>query len=761
MSSTDEQLSDQHFTDEQRDIIDHPGGHARIVAVAGSGKTATLTAYVSRRIREGLSPRRLLVLMYNKTAQQDFTRRLNGQNPSGTRLPEVRTFHSLGYRIYQRLVQDGELPAFDRTIMSDAQVEPMVWRILRGLAEGDQAEDILTRKKKWVEPALAYFELVKSSLNPPDLVFEQSGLPSQCRIFVDAFEQFEQWRQDQRRVTFSDLLYDPVRCLNSRPDLADRFGGHMQEILVDEYQDINPIQQRLLEIVYGGRGQVMVVGDPDQTIYEFRGSEPTLLTEGFTDSFGQVRDYELSWTFRYGHHLSLLANHLIGAQHPHPDSRTLCYSHTVTPPTRVEQVRSDDGASTALGLIQQIRKQRPLTDIAVLNRLWANSARLELLLMAADVPYHLDHHQTVLERFELRPFWVLFDLASGDFSRYDPDSRRQAWQTLLTQPYLKIRKVVIDDLVSTLASVATDSARHLRNAIPESLSGYQADQLMERARLLQKAEQATVGAAELLSGWIRGTDYYAALKESAFSAQQVDDQVATVKAFAQFVAAQDWPAAEASPRLRQWQQRKADASAKGHRPQGVHITSIHKAKGREWPIVILPEVNARFYPYHPEGDLTRPTSEASERRLLYVAMTRAREHLVLLTPADRGENPDSPFVNDLRWLGSTDLAHALNEGARELTLSDVMDIPMVNRYINAVNSPLSVHWQAAPRGKDAVADMDPDASDSADTRRISHSQWGVGRIVHQDAQRLRIRFVRTGQERTFDREAVAPFLEWL
>jgi hypothetical protein len=86
---------------------------------------------------------------------------------------------------------------------------------------------------------------------------------------------------------------------------------------------------------------------------------------------------------------------------------------------------------------------------------------------------------------------------------------------------------------------------------------------------------------------------------------------------------------------------------------------------------------------------------------------------------------------------------------------------MVNRYINAVNSPLSVHWQAAPRAKDAVADMDPDASDSADTRRISHSQWGVGRIVHQDAQRLRIRFVRTGQERTFDREAVAPFLEWL
>jgi DNA helicase-2/ATP-dependent DNA helicase PcrA len=534
----------------------------------------------------------------------------------------------------------------------------------------------------------------------------------------------------------------------------------MQEILVDEYQDINPIQQRLLEIVHGGRGQVMVVGDPDQTIYEFRGSQPTLLTEGFTDSFEQVQDYELSWTFRYGHHLSLLANHLIGAHHPRPDSRTLCYSHPVTPPTRVEQVRSDDGASTALGLIQQIRQQRPLSEIAVLNRLWANSARLELLLMAADVPYHLDHHQTVLERFELRPFWVLFDLASGDFSRYDPDTRRQAWQTLLTQPYLKIRKAVIDDLVKQLAPAATDVARQLRNAIPESLSGYQADQLMERARLLQKAEQAKAGASELLSGWIRGTEYYAALKESAFSAQQVDDQVATVKAFAQFVAAQDWASADASPRLRQWQQRKTDATATNQQ-QGVHITSIHKAKGREWPIVILPEVNARFYPYHPEGDLTRPTSEDSERRLLYVAMTRAREHLVLLTPADRSENPDSPFVNDLRWLGSTDLAHALTDRSDELTLSDNMDTHMVSRYLNAVESPLNVYWQAAPRPSDAVTEAANEDGHASDARRVRHQQWGVGRIVQQDPQRLRIRFVRNGQEKTFDRETVAPFLEWL
>ena len=226
----------------------------------------------------------------------------------------MRTFHALGYRILKRLVHDGDLPPVSFDLLGDAQVEPVVWRLLRAAAaDEEQAEDILSRKKKWVEPALGYFELVKSSLASPAEVFESSGLPAQCRLFIEVFEQFEQWRADQRRLTFADLLYDPVRCLHANPDIAARFAGHMAEILVDEYQDINPIQQRLLEILHGGRGQVMVVGDPDQTIYEFRGSEPSLLTESFQQRFEAPQDYQLSWTFRYGHQLSLLANHLIQA----------------------------------------------------------------------------------------------------------------------------------------------------------------------------------------------------------------------------------------------------------------------------------------------------------------------------------------------------------------------------------------------------------------------------------------------------------------
>lgn len=735
------------YTEEQHQILAHPGGHARIIAVAGSGKTATLTGYLSRILAAGANPRRLLVLMYNKAAQQDFARRLQQLAPNLV-LPEVRTFHSLGYRLYQRLIQEGDMAPFHRTLLTDSQVEPMVWRWLRELADDELAEDILNRKKKWVEPAMTFIELVKSGLDEPAEVFEQSGLPAQCALFVEVFHRFEQWRKEQRRVTFSDLLYDPVCCFEANPGIAQRYAGHMAEILVDEYQDINPIQQRLLHHLHGGRGQLLVVGDPDQTIYEFRGSEPALLTDHFSQIYTPLTDYQLSWTFRYGHCLSLMANQLMSRQAFVGAERTLCLSWPGTPHTQVEAIRSSDSARSALATIQALAAEHPLSDIAVLNRLWANCARLELLLLAANLPYHLDHHQGVLERYELQPFWVLLDLARGDFAQYDAEQRRRAWRCILTQPYLKIRKTWVDELVERLQNVTHDTARHLRNAIPETLSSFQVEQLMARARLLQQAETGKGQAADLISGWIRATDYYDALKDSAFSAQQVDDQTGTVKAFAAFVGQQGWAAAEAAQALRDLQQRRAVTDQ-----EAVHLTSIHKAKGRQWPIVIIPELNERYFPYHPEGDLSRPTSDASERRLLYVAMTRAQQRLYLLTPDQGSEDPPSPFWYDVQWQGCQALAKALEGGDARVTLPDSMDTNMVQRYLNAIASPLKVNWQAT----EAVR---PDPTELAPLR-VHHRSLGVGRVLEQDNERLTIRFVSNGKTRQFDRATVWPLLTWL
>src|SRR5690606_8153171 len=179
-----------------------------------------------------VSPRLMLVLPYNRSAGEHFERRVQHLLPQQP-LSEVRSLHTLGLRNYQRLIAKGVLPPFQGDPLSDGLMEPMVWRRLQQLAEAYTRQDILSQRKKWVEPALGFIDLVKSGLQTAAEVFEQLELPPQCQMFVELFDQFEDWRRQQRRITYADMLYDPVMAFVYQPEIAAQFGGHMQWILVD------------------------------------------------------------------------------------------------------------------------------------------------------------------------------------------------------------------------------------------------------------------------------------------------------------------------------------------------------------------------------------------------------------------------------------------------------------------------------------------------------------------------------------------------
>ena len=731
-----------HFTSQQQQIIQHSGAHARIIAVAGSGKTQTLTQYLDQRLSTGISARRVLVLMYNKAAQQDFERRLRSVRPDQP-LPDIRTFHSLGYRICQTLMKQGDMPRHSAKLLSESEVEIALWRILREIAPPELAEDVLARKKKWVEPAMAYIELVKSSLHSPELVFEQTGLPAICHFFITAFARFEDWRAELGRLTFNDLIYEPVQRFQREAHLREQFANHLAEIVVDEFQDINPAQHYLLDILAGHSAQVMVVGDPDQTIYEFRGSEPTLLTEHFAKQYRGVCDYQLSHTFRFGDQLSLLANQVIAANYPETAARTYCISHSSAAETTVQLLPHDDSAAGALTLIQRLAGERPLSDIAVINRLWANSARLELLLLAQQIPHRLDHHQSVLERYELKPFRVLLQLASGAAEQWSQRTRRAAWQALLTQPYLKVKKTVVDQLIKQLSDQPAHWGRALRNAVPESLSRYQSEQLFERARWISKAESAKGSAAVVLHGWTTATDYLAGIKDSAFSSAQVEEQQETVRAFLQFVHQRRWPLAAAASELAALVAEKTPAEQ-----DAVLITSIHKSKGRQWPVVIIPELNGYFYPHQPDGEMTLASSVASERRLLYVAITRAQQQLYLLVPDAASETPPSPLLPAAYVTGLAAFC-AWRDGQPAVTLPVAMHRASVNWYA-AARGLSQPPWQSHEQATPPAIELD---------QRISHPMFGPGTIVGASAKRLSIRFDNDRQTRVFARQAVTELLK--
>jgi DNA helicase-2/ATP-dependent DNA helicase PcrA len=816
------------LTPEQLSIVHHQQGHARVIAVAGAGKTTTLVHFIQQRLLAGSNPKRMLVLMYNKAAQTDFQIKLQqvisqpsqqtGMQHFGA-LPDVRTFHALGFKIYHRLISEGHLPGIQQDLIGAGEMDGVVWRLLQQVASSqgfeETRQDILSQRKKWVEPAVAFIDLVKSDLLSPADMFEESELPHQCQIFIETFERFEQWRKEHNRITFSDMLYDPCVLFKQRPEIAEQFSGHMEWILVDEYQDVNGIQQFLLQVLYGnggyrGNGQVMVIGDADQTIYEFRGSKPEYITKEFEKAFNSPvlldgtpithTSYQLPHTFRYGHKLSLLANHVIGENQDRED--VLCLSHPSTPNTRIHLQHNSDYSQQVLTLLNQLAQKRPLEDVAILNRLWGISAPIELALLQADMPYQLDHSQTVLDRFELEVFWILFEIASDNFKQRNRRQRKAAWLTLLTQPFPKIKRALLEDMAENISQHDSDLSQALWDAIPQDISKWQRQQLEDRGQVIEAAEMASIAnvaeqseeklshtkvrelkAWQLAQQYINATDLYEGIKDSAFSAQQIEDRSETIKAFVSFLRVSNKPANQIYAYLQELKQRHQNKQN-----TGVRITSIHKAKGLEWPVVIIPALSARYYPYEAEGTFTTKSSEESERRLFYVAMTRAKEDLYLIAPpawnsqqekvqktqAETQQTKDWPskFLREADFALCQHVGELIEQGE---VLSEPQELEaiqikksqsLIERYSDKIQFELPIklklkrdsHPVSSGLSTAKKYELEDDDAEYQKGQWLVHGKLGKGRVVRDEKKYVTIYFSADKKERKLDKTIAGPWL---
>lgn len=764
-----------HLTPEQQRVVEHDQGHAKVIAVAGAGKTTTLGHFVKARLDAGQNPRRLLVIMYNKSAQLDFAAKLKRLG-SVLAVPQVRTFHSLGLKIYQSLISEGILPAIQGDLISQGESDAVLWRLMQQLAPSDLSKDILEQKKKWIEPMTAYMDRVKSCLEPASLVYEEMDLPSQCKFFPDVFEAFEQWRKRSGRISFNDMLFDPAMLFSKRPDVAARYANHMDWILVDEYQDINAIQQFLLQTLAGHRSQVMVIGDPDQTIYEFRGSRPEYMLNVFDEEFSPATVYTLSETFRYGHQVSLLSNQLIQANQGRPD--VLCLSHASNPKTRVVQHVHEDYGQQTLAIVQHALTQFPAHQIAILNRLWGISAPVELALLEADIPYQLDHSSTVLDRMELQPFLLLFEMASGVFAARSPRAKVQAWQTILTLPYLKVKRSVLEDVAHYMSRVDGQFMEHFKKMRHEGINVWQSQQIEARIEITQLAEQNRIRAHQLINRHVRESDFFKGLSDSAFSRQQVDDRIATVQAFSRFLARLNLMPADAYEHIQLLKARRSEQvnrqrDQKDQAAQCIVISSIHKAKGLEWPVVIIPGLTDHNYPYLPENEFSQSSTEDGERRLLYVAMTRAQRELHLIVPPtgeEQGIHADiSEFVSQMAVEDLLQLSERIENGG------GVCAVPRraahtAQQYVRALNAGVSIELKAIQRpiikktstskqARQSARHQDM-ASEPVSSQPIRHGKFGLGELRKEDARYFHIYF-EDGQLRVLDKSIAAAAIEWL
>jgi DNA helicase-2/ATP-dependent DNA helicase PcrA len=631
------------LTPAQQAVVAHDQGAALVFAAAGSGKTTTLVHRIARLVQGGARPEQILATSFNRAAADDIQRALNRLGVKGV---ESRTLHSLGYTILAEGVSQGLLTTdlrkakvgaegLSRTLLSRALAEarkrklPFVDELNR--LEMDDFLDYLARCKG----NLAYADLADRRL-PGASVATQATAPEVTPWYLDLYRLHESIRQGLGWLTFDDLLMEGWAALVTHPPLLHTFQSRYRYLLVDEFQDVNLAQAELVDLISRSHGNLMVIGDDDQTIYEWRGAAPRFIL-GFEARY-QAQVYLLQENFRCRASHIALANQII-RHNPERAAKQLVLTQGMGGSTTLHlHPDSAHQAGTILAQIQAALAQgHPPQEVAVLVRLYAQTPSIEAGLLAAGVPYRLEGEQPFYQRPELAVLLDYLALASLEAKLLAGDP--------LTAPER-------EELGKVWVQVVNRPQRYIARALWEGcLKGALEQGVPLSQGLAQYAEQAPVNVDERMRGLSGDLAWLAQrvgqVDEAAPLLRELSDRLRYGEILARqggsgFLGQARATGLDAFLRLPQpgerWRAFRRRCQQMAHRPapsQAVNLTTIFRAKGLEWPVVIVPDCNQGVLPYE------RATNLAEERRLLYVAVTRSREHLHLHALSQR---PLSDFL---------------------------------------------------------------------------------------------------------------------
>lgn len=737
-------MAEKKYTKEQTDVIEHSGGHAVVAAVAGSGKTETLIGRVRHLLRDHQA-NQIVVVMFNRDARESFARRF--EQAVRVTAPEIRTFNSMGNKIVMRFVQLGFLPPaeivekeYRRTNIA-RQVFTTVFKKINGQEDNPD--------KELIDEFVSFISLVKSDIRDVQVVFESRRYGPSAVGFPEAFHLFERERQRQKIRFFEDQLYDPVKLMLAKPETQRYVADKVDHLIVDEAQDMNGIQVALLRILAGKRAKVMLVGDEDQAIYEWRGAQPDYLIDGFENDFTNATRYTLPHTFRFGHVLSLAASQVVS--HNLKRNAKISISAADTPKTRIHCLPLAAGLSKLGEHVSSVLAEGRLpSDVAVLVRTYNFSVALELELHHLRIPHYIYGRPPLARIPEIRALVGVLQMASGRWTKLDPIELRFMIESLLSRPGLYLERSTVKRIAEQVMANPDRLSATIRSVITRQHKPYHADQIRDRADLLEIIATSTDSnerVIDVLERYLIGTNFATSIHKQAPTAEAAELILANVDAFKMIASHHegsiDQFLDEIDPLI--------DSSPIGP-PSIPHvwIGSIHRAKGDQWPVVFVPGLSERSFP----SQLASGDEIEAERRLFYVAVTRAVDELYLAHPDEpafrksldniswKTEERRDSSVSRFLWEMNLPLAKQAGrsiESGGPFETSTVNRPEVANEYFK--HFPFAQQWTYTPHIKgSAVRPADVEAREAMKAgSRVRHEVYGfatVDRWIDRRVMRL-------------------------
>ncbi len=590
---------------EQQEAILHFRGPAIVIAGPGSGKTRVITARAAHLI-EGcrVPPSQILVVTFTRAAAEEMRGRFARLSVPGGAKVSFGTFHSLFYRI---LKEGNQLNI--RGVVTEEQK-------LRWLDEWCAAlkTEALTERDERLE-VLRAFSAVKGQ-EADRASFELPGCPKE--LFDRLFREYEERLRQEKLLDFEDMQLRCARLLENKPDVLAAWQRRFPFLMADEFQDISPIQYRILRMLAKERN-LFAVGDDDQSIYRFRGAGPRIMLR-FPADFPETARYTLGTCYRCSPEILGAADRVIRCNRERYRKKlTAAGAHGPKPVI----ARLEDAGAEDRFLLSEIRRLHaegvPYEEMAVLYRTTFLARSLTSALIRAGIPYDApDRIPDPHDHFTAADTFAYLRLAAGSGKRAD-------LLTVLNKPNRFLSRASVGDGPDLLPSMAA----YYRNQAwaLERISRLAAD-LRILARLRPFA------AVEYIRREMGYEDY---LREYAFATgQSYEEWKERMDALQEesipFETAAEWEEAVLKERETRRRLEKEPAP-------GVRISTIHRAKGLEFDAVFLPELNEGVLP-HERSKEAEALEE--ERRLFYVGMTRARKYLTVTYTAKRRARPGEP-----------------------------------------------------------------------------------------------------------------------
>ena len=616
----------------QQDAVNHLRGPCLVLAGAGSGKTRVITHKIARLIQTGVEGQRIAAITFtNKAAAEmrERARELVGK-PAGEVL--ICTFHAFGVRL---LREDGAAlglkPQFSILDSDD----------VLGLIKDCGATTDAATARQW-QWAISRWK--NAGLDAAAALAQAAGEGE--RQTAQLMARYEERLAAYQAVDFDDLIGLPLRLLQKHEQVTQKWQARLAHVLVDEYQDTNATQYELMKLLVGARGSFTAVGDDDQSIYGWRGATLDNLKR-LPQDFPALKVIKLEQNYRSTSAILRAANNVIGPNPKLFPKRLFSELGEGEPVRVVDCDHEAHEAERAVARIQSLRQTSPhkeWRDFAILYRANHQARVFEQALRRVQIPYKVSGGQSFFDRAEIKDLcaWLRLWINEDD----DP-----AFLRAVTTP----KRGIGHQTLATLGEFASKSRLSLFGALfshslSAALPARAVGSLHEFGRELSDQRhraQHTVGheaARAFLTDWLKAIGYEKHLYDSSDSEGQAAARWTNVLEFCDWMAGRCGGQIEDVAGVTLSQARKtllevaqtisliSTLNEREQDPNVVTLSTLHAAKGLEWPHVVLAGVIEGMLPFRPDEDAGAAAQAArieEERRLMYVGITRARQTLAV------------------------------------------------------------------------------------------------------------------------------------